>query len=53
MKQQNVSYYSDKLQKLIRDAKNNNIHMEVRTNTIIFVDKNTGEIISLDLTNIR
>lgn len=54
MKQKNVSYYSDKFQKLVKEAENNNIFIEIKSNTIIFIDKNTGEIISLDFTiNIR
>ena len=40
-------YYKLKLQKLLKDAKDNNISVEIKNNAVIFFDKVTGEIVSV------
>ena len=40
-------YYKIKLQKLFKDAKDNNITIEIKNNAVIFFDKETGEIVSV------
>lgn len=39
-----VVYYKVHLQQLLKEAKNNKIIVEIKDNSIMFIDKNTGEM---------
>jgi len=44
-----VVYYKTKLQKLFKDAKDNEIKIEIKDGVVLFLDKQTGEIASVKL----
>jgi len=44
LQKDDVIYYKLKLQKLLKEAENNEITVEVKDNSIMFIDKNTGEM---------
>lgn len=42
-----VVYYKTQFNKILKDAKNNNIIVEIKNNIILFKDEQTGEITSV------